>query len=862
MRCLKKLVKAVCCLGLSLVLLAAASNPVLAEGESNSSNKIKKLKNGRRPVIRSRLNPVRIIPKLPGKMGIKPNAQILTHPENLGKAIRAATPKQGYGRDSGPAKPVKRTKRNYKKARNQKYNLDFAKADIGDVIKVISEMIGQNFILTDKTRSAKITIMTPRPVSAQEAYQAFLAALSMNRLAVVPYGNYLKIVEKKDARGDAIKIYDSPDDIPPDDRLITYILRLQYADVKDIETVIKQIKSREGNTVAYLPMNTLVLNEMAHNLKRILKVVSKLDIPSPGSRIRIMDIQYADASDIVDTIKELFGEKSKRNKRKAKRRAITIARNRKKEEVKNGTAAVTVDTVMADERTNKLIVICTDSAWTKVRQLIDELDVPVPGDEQIHVHYLENADATELATVLSNLAQGRVGRTRKRKRRGKKSPKGTSSELFEGEVKITADKATNSLVIVASSRDYASLRKVIKKLDIRRRQVFVEATILEVSLKKDNKAGFAWNAGKVLGVSGEDIPLFFGTNLSGLSSLALTDPSILSGIAAGLRGPDVKGTENLIPGLSTPLPSFGAILIALQENSNVNVLSSPHILTTDNEEASITVGKNVPFIMGFTGYGGAGRTGGYYSNPVVSIQRQDVALTLKLTPQINESDYVRLKVEQEVTELAKGGDVRTGPITSKRAAKTTVVVKDQQTVVLGGLMQDKVSEGSAKVPFLGDIPVIGWLFRFTDKTKEKTNLLIFLTPYIIKDPSDFRKIFKRKMRERKEFIERFYGEAKNIHIDIDYSRKKGPLADIESTLYQEKKEAQERKKENEKLKSELPRVRILGNTNDSGPSSKAGPGEGDEIDEQAPAENGKPPEKREPEDETGPGGGEEQGEGE
>jgi len=807
---------------LPLLLLLAAPAPLLAqeeeeEEEEDASKEEPKRKKGRKrrpsPGIRSRLAPARITPRAPSGKPLAPGLggakKLAPAAGKVKRAGKAATPAP----EASERKPStqKRKKRDFRRARKQNYSLDFEKADIGDVIKMVSEMIGQNFILTDKARSAKITIMTPQPVSADEAYRAFLAALAMNKLAVVPYGEYLKIVEEKDARGDAIKIYGSDEELPADDRLVTYILQLKYADVKDIETVIKQIKSREGNTVAYLPMNTLVLNETAHNLRRVLDIVAKLDVPTGAERIHIVEIIYADAADIADTISQLFGEKSKKGK-KSRKTSIKTGKSKGKADAGGDEGGeVTVGKVIADDRTNKLLVLSSDRAWVRVRQLIEHLDIPIPGDGQVHVHYLENADATELATVLSNLAQGRVGKKKSKKGQKSKSRAGSSAELFEGEVKVTSDKATNSLVIVASAKDYASLKRVIDKLDIRRRQVFVEATILEVSLKKDNKAGVAWNGGHVFDVAGEEIPLFFGTNLSGLSSLAI-DPTVLTGIAAGLRGPDLEGSEGLIPGLSGPLPSFGAIMIALQENSDVNVLSSPHILTTDNEEATITVGKNVPFVMGFTGYGGgaSSRTGGYYSNPVVSIQRQDVALTLKLTPQINESDYIRLKVEQEITELTKGGDVRTGPITNKRTAKTTVVMKDQQTVVIGGLMQDKSSEGISKVPFLGDIPLLGWLFRYSDNTKEKTNLLLFLTPYIIKDPGDFRKIFKRKMAERKEFVDRFFGDAKEIKIAIDYTRKIGPLGDVHRTLDAQRKEKQQRDMEQEELQQDIPRVQILG----------------------------------------------------
>ncbi|HEY1086570.1 MAG TPA: type II secretion system protein GspD, partial [Archangium sp.] len=338
------------------------------------------------------------------------------------------------------------------------------------------------------------------------------------------------------------------------------------------------------------------------------------------------------------------------------------------------------------------------------------------------------------------------------------------------------------------------------------RQVFVEAVIMEVNLDRNSDLGINLHAGlPVTDGAGNNLPLFFGTKYSsgaGLPpSLNITNLLGLGGFLAGLQGPTIPNLT--IAGIQ--IPAFGIVINAMQKSSDVNVLSTPHILTTDNEEAEITVGQNVPFQSGFStgglgGLGGlaglAGQTGaagalgglgglggalgglgglGLGGQAFGSIQRQNVDLKLTVKPQINESDYVRLVINEQIEEIASQ-DAVLGPTTSKRTAKTTVVAKDQETVVIGGIMQDRIVESVSKTPILGDIPLLGNLFRQQTRRKVKTNLLLFLTPYIIRESSDFRRIFERKMKERQEFVEQFYGATSTYDVAIDFQRKAGPLA--------------------------------------------------------------------------------------
>ncbi|NMO23647.1 type II secretion system secretin GspD, partial [Pyxidicoccus fallax] len=380
-----------------------------------------------------------------------------------------------------------------------------------------------------------------------------------------------------------------------------------------------------------------------------------------------------------------------------------------------------------------------------------------------------------------------------------------AAELFSGEVKISADKGTNSLVIVASAADYKNIVQVIQQLDTPRRQVFVEAVIMEVNLDRNSDFGVNLHSGFSLKTSEGDAPGLIGTNNRGSGlppSLSLANLAQFGGFLAGLQGPVIPALEKL--GLD--IPAFGVVLHAMQQSSDVNVLSTPHILTSDNEEAEITVGQNVPFQSGFspsslgsTVGGVTGGTGGL--NPSIlgglgglgslyaPITRQNVELKLTVKPQINDSDYIRLVITEQTEEIASSDPVL-GPTTSRRSAKTTVIAKDQETVVIGGIMQDRTLETVTKVPVLGDIPILGHLFRETTRRKTKTNLLLFLTPYIIRGPEDFRVIFERKMKERQQFVEQFYGQVPGYDVAVDFSRKPGPLSRMNQSVLKEQQRAE------------------------------------------------------------------------
>src|SRR6267142_1476893 len=605
--------------------------------------------------------------------------------------------------------------------------------------------------------------------------------------------------------------------------MVTKLFKLRYVEADQMRNVLNQFTSRDSDFQIF-PPDTLIISDLGLNMRRLEKLIEQLDQPGGSEEIHIVPVQYAGAQELAQKLTEIFQAQAP-TQRGGSARQLGVA-----EPVPQpgqpiipqanlpGTTTggpVTIGKIIPEERTNKLIVIAGARSFTRVMELIRQLDVPA-GEGGVHVYYLENAKAEDVASTLQALAQGARHSTGPATggARPPGMPPGTpaaaagpvSADLFSGEVKITADKNTNSLVVIASQSDYRNLVKVVQRLDIRRRQVFVEAVIMEVDLESDLNIGVSAHGGTVIknvnfGGAQGDAPLVIGSEMGGLNSLGgLASLGSLGGFLAGLQGPPIT-----VPGLNITLPSFAILLNALQSSSDVNVISTPHVIMTDNTEGEITVGQNVPFQAGYAPGGlssltssSSTTTGGTAAGALTGslvglggigslyapIQRQNVELRLRIKPQINESDYVRLDVDEQTEEIASNDPVL-GPTTAKRSAKTTVVAKDQETVVIGGLIQERTIRGVKKVPVLGSLPVLGWLFRNETSKKTKTNLLLFLTPYIIRDQADYRRIFERKMAERAEFVKRFYGESAKYERPVDYETKPGPLSRVRRGAQQE-----------------------------------------------------------------------------
>lgn len=699
----------------------------------------------------------------------------------------------------------------YKKPKKgARFAFNLVDADLIELIKIIGNITGKSFILGGTVPKIKATIYAPTKITAQEAYHTFLSVLQVNGLTVMPSGRYLKIVPNKNAIANNTPIMKN---VPNRDQIITRLQPLIYVSAEELSGLLTKFKSPEGDITVYAPTNTLIITDYGTSMRRLVRLMKLLDVAGTTDQIWVEPVNYASADELAARIQDIFevgakGKAAPKGKKGAKAAAASSG-------VSMGSdgGAVNYSKVIADERTNSLIIVASHEGYLRILELVKVLDVPVAGEGTLHVIRLQHANSEDLAKTLNSLAKAATRTAKGKGATGK-------TELFEGELNISADKATNSLVVVSSLRDYLSLKGVIDELDSMQRQVFVEAVIMEVSLDKNRKVGLGLHGGTLMG-DGDDESLIYGVSQppGGPNSIYL-DPTKLTGLAAGVRGPDIPGSEDMI-GLS--IPAFGVALQALQQNSDVNVLSTPHILATDNAEASITVGENVPVLQGVnSGAAMMGLLGGSSSSSsnsgiaslmnsgglsslTSSYSRQDVGITLAITPHINDDNQVRLEVDLEISEVKS--ITESGPTISKQNAKTTSVVSDQQTFVLGGLITDNQVETTTKVPVLGDIPLIGMLFRHKASITKKRNLLIFLTPYIIRSSADFRDIFERKMAERREFIERYTAfEYHRYDPHLDWSRTKGAISIINEVIGQAQTDMELKKaSQKEKVDSHSPK---------------------------------------------------------
>lgn len=680
---------------------------------------------------------------------------------------------QNFGKDFGVKSSPK----------NLKITLDFRDAELGDVVKLMSAQTGRNFIVADSLRAGKkITIISPNPVSQAEAYQAFLSALHMNGLTVVPSGKFYKIIELSNGVKEPLTATYGNAGIPSNDALVTHIVTLQNVDTTQMKSVLDQLKTANGTIIEYAGANSLIITDTGASVNRMLSFIKKMDTDSSNSeKIWVYPVQYASVTDLEKLLGQVFqtGGNSSRNNR-----------NNNNNNANKSDKELRVSQIVADERTNKLIVVADERSYEKMKRLILKLDVEIPDSGKINVVHLQNSEATEIYSALNQIISDLTSKNGSSSRNNNNN--NNSQRTLQGEdISVVASESTNDLIVVASPRDFLAIKNVIKELDRPRRQVFVEAVVLEVSLERTRELGIALHGGDVFSTGSGDGYVAGRTELNSLQSLTPASMFLTTGSTPGflmaLAGPSVE-----IAGIN--LPSMGAVLNALQSNTDMNVLSTPTILTLDNQEAEISVGERIPYVTSSTSnyssllgaLSGTDSTTNNLSSLLsgygTTIERIDIALTLKIKPQINEGGTVRLDIEEEIEEVKPGSSDIGGPSTRMRNLKTVVVVPDQQTVVLGGLVRDIESQSVSKVPLLGDIPVLGYLFRSTETKIQKQNLLLMLTPYIIESSSDLDKISERKQEEHDEFVA-FFGHKDMSYVrSVNYDKKHGLLETIRQAV--------------------------------------------------------------------------------
>ena len=618
---------------------------------------------------------------------------------------KTAPPKKPVVQKRVPEKKVRPKKQEVpekKKPEERFVTIDFDNVDIALFIKFISELTGKNFVV-DKAIRGKVTIISPTQISAKEAYRVFQSVLEVHGYTTVPAGSIIKIVPSVQARSKNIETRLRKSAIHPEDRVVTQLIPLKYANPNELKKLFAPLISKSSVIVSYPPTGMLIVTDVLSNIKRVLRIITAIDVVGIGAEISVVPLEYATAKDLVKSLTSVFQARAK----------------------KKGAIMGAVLKIVADERTNALIIAASEDDALRVRQLIVLLDKEIPrGEGNIHVYYLQNADAEDLAKILTALPSKQA-----------KAPTKGRAPVISKEVQIVADKSTNSLVITANKDDYLVLEEVIKKLDIPRRMVYIEALIMEVNVDKAFKLGVEWRTMEDIGShDGRKEVAFIGSGGMGASGAyeVFPEAGFPTAFSLGILGEGIT-----IGGVL--FPTIGAVLRAYRKDADVHIISTPQILTTDNQEAEINVGENVPYLT-------KEATG---DQEYQTYEYKDVGVKLKITPQINQERFVRLKIFQEIVKLKKGTE-QYRPTTLKRSAETTVIVKDKHTVVIGGIIGESVEKATYKVPCLGNIPLLGWLFKSVSRDIERTNLFIFLTPHIIEEPAEAKKIYE----EKKEQIDR------------------------------------------------------------------------------------------------------------
>lgn len=597
------------------------------------------------------------------------------------------------------------------------FTLNLKNADIHSLIQTVSRQSGRNFVVDPRVK-ARVTVISSTPLNADELYETFLSVLQVHGYAAVPSGDLVKIVPDVNAKQGPVPQYTDGDS--NSDQLVTQVIKVQNVPAAQLVPILRPLVPQQGHLAAYAATNTLIVTDRGSNIGRLINIIKGIDRPD-NDEVELVQLRHASASEVIRILQSLQS------------RAGQI----------DGTPGSV--RFASDERTNSILLSGDQSARTRLRGIIANLDTPVESGGNTRVVYLRFANAADLLAILTGVSAGqaKIGTggsgTEEGATGAAAAPSApvvdangvqvpqqpsvpTASLIPRGpqdddrpNVDIQADEDTNALIITAPPDEMRSILAVIEQLDIRRAQVLVEAIIAELSTNNSSQLGVNF----AVDGTNSNRPAAY-TNLGGatqalVGTVASQGASLSNGLSLALGR---FGSEGI---------NFGFLLSAIASDSDNNILSTPTLVTMDNQEAEIVVGQNVPFVTGT-------QLSSANNNPFQTIERQDIGISLKVKPQINEGDNIKMEIEQEVSDVsATSVTGATDITTNKRSIKTTVLVEDGQTLVLGGLIDDKVSDTRDKVPFLGDIPLLGSLFRYRTASKSKRNLMVFLHPTILRD---------------------------------------------------------------------------------------------------------------------------------
>lgn len=583
----------------------------------------------------------------------------------------------------------------------QNYTVNLKDTDIQEFIKFVADVTGSTIVI-DPGVKGKVKVLSSKPVSKAELYDLFLSILDVHGYTAVRSGQVIRVIPNKDARSAPVAVDDATTQLV-NDEYVTQVVRLENVSAAKLIPVLRPLVPQQAHMAAYAPSNAIIISDIRSNINRILDIIDRMD-RSAVQTTEVVRLKYGVAEDIVAMLQKL--EKSKGDTGDADEEVLLVA----------------------DKRTNSVVVTADELNGQRIKELIRYLDTPLEQSGNVRVVYLEYANAAEVAEVLTRVMQNIT----RLDNEGQKARGSNSTSTIE------ADEGTNSLIITADADEMAALEAVIARLDIRRAQVLVEAIIVEMEITEGQELGLQWLFANDSGL--------FGSNVSTSSAQQARNAAIAGAILPDDPASNDIGVRDLAGALSqVPGTTFGwgvvddnlsmaVILNALESQGNANILSTPSLLTLDNEEAYITVGQQVPFVTG--SYTNTGVGTGAVQNPFQTIQRQNVGITLTVTPQINEGDSVVLDITQEVSSISQQLLVASDVITNERKIETKVLAKDGDIVVLGGLVKDDVQDSQQGVPLLQDIPLLGRLFRNDVVSVTKSNLLVFIRPTIVRDDAD------------------------------------------------------------------------------------------------------------------------------
>ncbi|MAA84788.1 MAG: type II secretion system protein GspD [Halieaceae bacterium] len=601
----------------------------------------------------------------------------------------------------------------------QEYTVNLKDTDIQEFIKFVADITGTTMVV-DPNVKGKVRVISSKPVTQPELYDLFLSVLDVQGYTAVRSGQVIRVVPSKDARSSPVPIMEDQAAVGSDE-YVTQVIRLDNISAAKLIPVLRPLVPQQAHMAAYAPSNAIIISDIRSNIDRIVDIIERMD-RSAIQTTEIIRLKYGVAEDVVKMLDTL--EKSRQGE---------------------GAEADKEAVLVADKRTNSVVVTADELSVERIQKLVAYLDTPLEQSGNVRVIYLEYADAAEAAQVLTRVMQN-ISRLEEN---------GGNSRAGSGESTIEADAGTNSLIITADTDEMAALEAVIARLDIRRAQVLIEAIIVEMEMTEGQELGLQWLFSNDSGLYGSNVSTSEAQRQRNLNIAGALLPADGS---ENISTRDVAGALATIPGTTLGWGvvdeslTMTVILNALETQGNANILSTPSLLTLDNEEAFITVGQQVPFVTG--SYSNTGGTDGA-RNPFQTIERQSVGVTLKVTPQVNEGDAVVLDIVQEVSSISAQILVASDVITNERKIETKVLANDSDIVVLGGLVKEDIQDSTQGVPLLSSIPLLGRLFRNDVVTVTKSNLLVFIRPTIIRDDEDLAGATAEKYRFiREEQLER------------------------------------------------------------------------------------------------------------